>query len=366
MNRKLSQSVLLLLIAIFIFSCEKEPPSVETFTPDFGPAETLITVEGMHFNELIAIDFNDGVDADFNPSFGTGEALLFRVPENAPLGDNMVRIETDHGVTEFPFRVTLKPPSVSISYPETANIGESVTILGENFYEPLEVLFFDSIAGNILFSAEDSIVVEVPQGVTKGRINVKANGGSALTPTLFFTTTQILVNDFDGEGVRSETNKWIFYGAIDQNANTAIQNTNPLPIDNNYLKISGTDPGTVWIGGCESHSWDTDQFEVFDLSSSINDTYLSIDVNSNGRDKTHLIIVLAERDGSPNDFTTTVPVDWAGWETVELPLNKFTDIDGFPIDPTKIKTVKLHLYNELNSTFPLEVNVDNIQFVQVN
>lgn len=351
---------------ILLLACEKEPPAVVTFMPDFGPAETLITVEGMHFNDLLAIDFNEGVAADFNPSFGTNEALLFRVPENAPLGENMIRIETDNGITEFPFRVTLKPPSVNISYPESANVGETVTILGENFFEPLEVLFFDSIEANILFAAEDSIVVEVPQDVMKGRITVKANGGSALTPTLFFTTTQILVNNFDGEGLRSETNKWIFYGSIDQNANTAVQNSNPIPIDNNYLKISGMDPGTVWIGGTESHSWDTNDFNVFPISSGLNDTYLSLDLNSNGRDKTHLIIVLAERDGSPNDFTTTFPIDWDGWNNVELPLNKFTDIDGFPIDPTKIKTIKLHLYNELNSTLPLEVNVDNVKFIQVN
>ena len=357
---------MVLVCFTLILGCEKEPPAVVTFTPDFGPAETLITVEGMHFNDLLAIDFNDGVDADFNPSFGTDKALLFRVPENAPLGENMIRIETDNGVTEFPFRVTLKPPSVNISYPESANGGETVTILGENFFEPLEVLFFDSIAGNILFSAEDSIVVEVPQDVMKGRIKVKANGGSALTPTLFFTTTQILVNNFDGNGLRSETQKWIFYGSIDQNANTAVQSTNPIPIDNNYLKITGTDPGTIWIGGTESHSWDVNDFNVFPITSGLNDTYLSMDVNSNGRDKTHLIIVLAERDGSPNDFTTTLPIDWDGWENLELPLNKFTDIDGYPIDPSKIKTVKLHLYNELDSSFPLEANVDNIKFIQVN
>lgn len=360
------QLLLCLFISLLIVSCESDPPSVVTFTPEFGSAGALITVQGMHFNDLVAIDFNNGIAADFNPSFGTGEALLFRVPEGAPLGENLIRIITDHGETEFPFTVTLEPPAIASFSPETAQPGETVTILGENFFAPLEVLFFENLPGNILFASEDSIVVEVPENVTKGRIEVVANGGSALTATVFFTTTEILVNNFDGEGMRSETDKWIFYGSINENGNTAVQSTNPVPIDNNYLKITGTDPGTVWIGGTESHSYDTDVFDVFPITSVLNDSFLSLDINSNGRDKTHLIVVLAERDGSPNDFSETIPIDWDGWETVEFPLNQFVDIDGFPIDPAKIKTVKFHLFNELESTLPLEANIDNVKFIQVN
>ena len=356
-----------IFLSLCIASCEEiGPPTVDTFGPDFGPSETLITVEGNNFTDLLAINFNDGVAADFNPSFGTSSALLFRVPENAPLGENQITITTETGETSFPFRVTLDAPQVADFNPKSANEGEMVYIIGENFFEPLTVLFADSIAGNIIYSDPDSLVVEVPAGVERGRLKVKANGGSSLTGEFFFSTTDILVNDFDGNGTRAETEKWLFYGNINENANNAVVNSNPDPLDGNFLKVSGTDPGSIWIGGTESHSNDPQVFEVFDIKSDINNTFVDLDIHNNGFDKTHVIIVLAERNGSPNDFSETIEVDWDGWEHVSLPLNRFKDVDGAFIDPQKIRTIKLHLYNELQTNQSLEINVDNLKFVQIN
>lgn len=353
---------------IFVMSgCAKvEPPKVAEFSPDFGPEETLITVQGMHFETVNYINFDNDVAAEFNPSYGTDNALLFRVPSTASLGENTIRIGTEGGEVTFPFRVTLLPPEVADFSPKSANEGEMVYILGKNFFEPLEVLFFDSIAGNIIYHQEDSLVVEVPAGVEKGRLKVKANGGSSLTAEVFFSTTDILVNDFDGNGFRAETNKWIFYGNIEQNAFSAVHNENPDPINDNFLKISGTDPGSIWIGGTENHSWDSDVFDVFPIESDIDNTFIELDVNNNGRDKTHLIIVLVERGGSPNDFTQTIHVDWDDWDKISIPLNRFKDIDGLTVDPQKIRAVKLHLYNEEGTLQKLEVNIDNLKFVQIN
>lgn len=352
---------------ILFIGCGKvSPPAVAEFSPIFGPEETLITVQGMNFETVTYINFDNDIAANFNPSFGTDSALLFRVPEFATLGDNMIRIGTEGGETTFPFRVTLKAPEVSGFAPKSANEGAIVSITGKNFFEPLEVLFFDSIPGNIVYAAEDSLAVEVPAGVEKGRLKVKANGGSSQTSEVFFTTTDILVNDFDGNGLRSETTKWIFYGSVEQNAFNAVQNANPEPINQNYLKISGTDPGTVWVGGTENHSYDVNDFDVFPIASDINNTFLELDVHNNGRDKTHLIIVLAERAGSANDFTETIHLEEDGWNRISIPLSRFADLDGFTVDPQKIRAVKLHLWNELGSTLPLEANIDNLKFVQIN
>lgn len=359
------------LVAILLCclsSCEEVgPPTIDTFEPEAGFEGALITVEGSNFENLVSINFNDGVAADFNPSFGTSTALLFRVPENAPLGDNNVVITSETGEVSFPFRVTLEAPAISDFNPKSANEGEMVYIIGENFFEPLVVLFEDSIAGNIVYSDPDSLVVEVPANVERGRIKVKANGGSSLTGEFFFSTTDLLVNDFDGNGIRSETSKWLFYGSINENANSAIVDSDPEPIDGSqFLKLSGTDPGTIWIGGTESHSNDPMVFDVFDIVSDINNTFLELDINNNGFDKTHLILVMAERGGSINDFTETVEVDWDGWGHVSLPLNRFKDVDGAFINPQKIRTIKMHLYNELQTNQSLEVNVDNLKFVQIN
>ena len=359
-------SSLFCMILLLVGCSEVEKPALTTFKPLFGPEETLITVEGMHFETVEYISFDENVPANFNPSFGTDNALLFRVPPNAILGENTVRIGTEGGEVTFPFRVTLLPPEVKDFSPKSANEGAVVSIVGENFFEPLEVLFFDSIPGTILFASEDSLAVEVPAGVEKGQIKVKANGGASFTNEVFFSTTDILVNDFDGNGLRANTNMWLFYGNIDQNAFNAVHSSNPNPIDGDFLKISGKDPGTVWVGGAENHSWDTEVFDVFPISSDINNTFLDVDLNSNGQDKTYLIIVLVERGGSNNDFTQTILVDWDGWDNLSIPINRFKDIDGKTIDPQKIRAVKLHLFNESLTSQTLEINVDNLKFVQIN
>jgi len=365
-NKSTFYFLLVGLVLLVLSSCDDVgPPQVDSFKPDFGPGETLITVEGNNFDDLLSLNFNDGVPADFNPSFGTNTALLFRVPLDAPLGDNTVTLTTPSGSTSFPFRVTLKAPSVFDFSPKSANKDEVVSITGKNFFEPLEVLFFDSIPGEIIYAAPDSIAVLVPEGVQRGRLKVKANGGSAITPEFFFSTDEILVNDFDGNGVRSETAKWLFYGNIDQNGQTAVVGSNPEATSGNFLKLTGTDTGGVWIGGTESHSNAMgDTFDVFEIDSDINNTYVEFDLNSNGRKDTHVIIVLAERNGSTNDFTQTIPVDWEGWKTVNIPLNRFADIDNALPNPQKLRTIKFHLYNQANSSLPLEINLDNLKFIE--
>jgi hypothetical protein len=359
---------LYLFLLIIVMSCEKKPaPAVVDFKPAFGPEKTLIVVKGMDFEEVTSIKFDDGVDADFNPSFGTDSALLFRVPFNAKLGPNMITITTETGETSFPFRVTLEAPEVEEFYPKSANQGDQITITGKNFFEPLEVLFFDSIAGKIIFHSPDSVVVEVPANVKKGKIKLKANGGSSFTGEQFFSTKEILVNDFDGKGVRSETNKWDFYGFIDQlNSAAAVQKSNPNPVSGNFLKLTGKDIGSQWIGGTENHSNDVNVFKTFDINSDINNTFIEMDLNSNSSTKTHLIVVMAERDGSPNDFTYTTQIEWSGWKKIRIPLNRFKDVSGVTINPKKIKAVKLHLYNELKTAAKLEANIDNLKFILIN
>ncbi len=359
--------LILVLMAWSMLSCDKPgTPAVVEYSPKSGFEGTLITVKGMNFESITGIFFNDGVAADFNPSFGTDSVLLFRVPEEAPLGENDILIETDSEQTTIPFRVTLEPPQVKDFAPKSANEGEVISIIGENFFEPLEVLFFDSIPGKILYSQEDSLSVEVPPGVEKGRVKVKANGGFSFTAEVFFSTTEVLINDFDGNGLRSETEKWLFYGNLDESGTSAVHNTFPNPIMGNFLKIKGTDPGTVWVGGTESHSNDPQEFTVFPIQSNINNTFFEADVNNNGSDKTHVIIILAERGGSPNDFSTTIQLEKDGWQNIRIPLNRFMDIDGATVDPQIIRTVKFHLYNELNSSSKLEANIDNIKFIQIN
>ncbi len=362
----LKNKFLYLSLLFLLATCSKAPaPELISLSPSFGPVGTLVTFEGSHLSEILEIKFSDQV-INFNSAYNSDNALLLRIPENVPLGEHVVTIETASGTVMDNFKVTLDPPEIFNYTPESADVGNQVVIYGENFFEPLEVYFFDSIQASILSFHEDSIVVEVPAGVSKGVLTVVANGGNAQSPIPFFSTNTILINDFDGNGLRSETNKWIFSGSIDQNANNAVQSNQPDALDENYLRLTGSDLFNIgWIGGAENHSWDVDNFNNFGITRIGNNTLVEMDIHSNGSAFTHIIIVLLERDGSFNDFTQNLEVDWDGWRRVSIPLSRFEDLNGVPIDPLKVKTVKLHLNNVEESNQQLEINVDNIAFVEI-
>lgn len=366
---KYINNTLALLGIVFLFAaCNKapEPPMVSTVDPAFGSSETLITIEGINLANIETMTFSGEV-VNFNTAYNSDNALLYRIAESIPLGPHIVEITTAGGSTSFDFTISEEAPEVFNFSPLSANVGETITIRGKNFFEPLEVLFFDSIQAEIVFMSEDSVRVIVPDGIEKGEIILKANGGRAVSPIDFFRTNTILVNDFDGNGVRSNTDMWLKDGFVDQTTIAeGVQNSNPDPIDNNFLKLTGTDNLSInWIGGTQSNFQDVETFENFGITTDLGFTLVKMDINNNGNNSTHLTVVLTERDGSFNDFAHTIAIDWTGWQEVIIPLTRFEDLDGFLVDPAKIKSIKLHLIDQETTGEALEVNVDNLRFEEI-
>lgn len=350
------------------WSCQSDSfaPVINSIDPEFGPEETLVTIEGEHLADIKTITFS-GQAINFNTAYNADHALLFRIPSTVPLGEHEVVLTTDLGEVKTNFKVTKKPPEVFRISPESGGPGDQVTIYGENFFEPVEVYFFDSVQANIIQLYDDSIVVEVPEGLQMGFVQVVANGGVAMSPQRFFTIGTILVNDFDGNGMRPETEKWVFVGSVNESATTAVQSQVPTPVDGNYLKLSGTDElDILWIGGAQNNfGFPGDDFETYGIRTDANNTLLELDVNNNGKTHTHIILILREKDGSINDFTHQVRVDWDGWETLSIPLNRFKDLNDVIIDPQKVQVVKIHLIDEDKTGTGLEVNVDNLKFIEL-
>jgi len=78
------------LALLTIVSCGKEagPPVIENISPVFGPAESLITIEGVNLANISEIKFSEQV-INFNTAYNADHALLFRVPTNVPLGEHV-------------------------------------------------------------------------------------------------------------------------------------------------------------------------------------------------------------------------------------------------------------------------------------
>ena len=257
---------LMLTMILGLMSCEKPAsPTLIGISPTFGPKETLVTFEGENLSDIISLKFSDQI-VNFNTAYNSENALLFRIPSNVPLGEHVVTIETEGGMVQTNFRVTLEPPEIFSIEPESASIGEEITLYGKNFFDPVDIWFFDSVKADITMLTPDSLKVIVPDGAEKGFIGVWANGGHTFSPVQFFSTNTILVNDFDGAGLRSETSSWFFSPLIDQNASNAVHNSNPEPLDGNFLKLTGTDNlNTVWLGGTENNSQDIAVFDNFGI-----------------------------------------------------------------------------------------------------
>ncbi len=355
-------------VCLLFMGCEDTPPPpvIDSVDPTFGPAETLVTFEGTNLANIKEVTFSGQV-VNFNTAYNSDNALLMRIPTNVPLGEHEVVLTTPGGSVSTNFRVALDPPEIFGIDPPVASSGDVVSIYGKNFFEPLEVYFFDSIQASILVSSPDSLMVQVPEGIEKGRVTVVANGGVALSPVDFFSVNEILVNDFDGNGMRAQTNQWIFVGEIDQNALNAVHSSNPDPINDNFLKLSGQDNLDIsWIGGVQSNfGFPGDEFETFGITTGPGNTLLEMDINSNGHNATHIILILLENGGSPNDFTHQLKVEHDGWDRLSVPLNRFKDINDIIVDPSKVRTLKIHLIDEEDSNTQLEINVDNISFVEI-
>ena len=349
-------------------ACEPTPdaPMITSIDPVFGESTTLVTLVGTNLGGITELAFN-GEPINFNTAYNSDVALLFRVPENLPTGAYEISLTTAGGTALTNFRITLAAPEIYNVTPESAPVGATVEINGKNFFEPLAVEFFDGIPAEIITKSPDRLTVVVPDGTQEGPVLVSANGGDTLSPVNFFLTDEILINDFDGNGVRAATTDWIRTGFVDQgSAAEAVQDNDPDPIDGNYLHISGTDAlGIEWIGGFENPSSDPG-FDVFAITAEERaKVLLTFDVHNNGRTATHLLLALKERDGSNNDFAHNVAVSGEGWQRFEIPLTRFEDLDGNQVDLTKIKTLKLHLIDTNETGEPLEANIDNVRFVQI-
>ncbi len=359
-----------LFCCLFFANCaDPDAPVITSISPEFAPAETLVTIEGTNLDNITSMKF-DGQLVNFNTAFNSDNALLFRVPTTIDAGTYTLTLTTDGGTAETTFRISLDAPEIFLISPNRGPIGSTTTLFGENFFEPLEVYFpmgdMDSVQADIVSFADDSIRVTVPEGATQGNVALLANGGYALSANRFQVGNVVVVNDFDGNGVRSDVAEWRFTPMLDQTAADAVRSSDPDPISGNFLKISGRDTqGSGLIGSVTTQTNDPTEFANFGLTTSLANTLIEFDVNTNGHPATRLVIILKERDGSRNDFSRELRLDQTGWTKITQPLSRFEDLNGAPIDVSKVASIRFLLFDFDNTGEQFEVNIDNLLFSEL-
>lgn len=367
----------LAVLALSVVACETkpDPPALVSLTPEKGSEGQLIIMRGENLAEIREMTFNDEV-IPFNTAYNSDVALLFRVPTGLSLGEKLVRVRTDGGSFETNFLVTQEPPGISRFSPRSADAGEQITIIGRNFYEPPLTVWFrtdgtgdngrqDSIAGEIVFAALDSLIVTVPENARTGKIFVEANGGLAESNLTFQTLVRTLVTDFDGNGVRPDNDAITFDGFTDQqNGENYIRRSLPGPIDENFLHLTGTDDlGTIWLGGAKTPGGNG--VESFGITTDVRNTFLELDVNNNGRTNSWLTLVLQEKgDNSGLDYTVRRRISEPGWQRISIPLIRFRNSSNIIIDPALVNQIKWHIEDRDDTNQLIEMNIDNVEFVE--
>lgn len=165
------------------FTFESIAPQVDSFTPAFGPAGTVVTLTGIRFTNANQVQFG-GVSAS---SFTVNSATQITVtaPANGLTGPICVSSPgpfTGCSATDFAF-----PPNVSSFTPSSGPTGTSVTINGSNFQGATSVTFGGGAAASpfTVDPAGTSITTTVPGNAITGPITVTGPAGSGTSTGIF-------------------------------------------------------------------------------------------------------------------------------------------------------------------------------------
>ena len=211
-------------------------------------ADRDLTITGAYMDEIICLLgsnlrsvnelwFNDQ-KATLNTSFITDNTLIVSVPKVLPKvqTDKMYLINTAKDTVSIDFKVLPPVPVVSAMSFEYAEPGQTVTITGNYFYEPMTVEFTGAEAtqiSNITFSSFD---VVVPEGAQPGKVKVVTESGTGQS-TFFWQDNRGLLFTFDdargNHGWHNQT--------IQSDANSFSGNYLQLYSDGVVLAADGTD-----------------------------------------------------------------------------------------------------------------------------
>jgi hypothetical protein len=161
-------------------------PTVESITPASGQAGAQIAIAGTNFSTITTenvVKFN-GVTAEVTSA--TATKLTVTAPNSGTTGAVTVKVKNSEITTGPVYTYTLPATFTALS-PNTAKVGDQVTISGTNFSTSVtsnEVLFTSTTTGStvvakIVSATSSSIVAEVPANAATGPISVKVLGQTA-------------------------------------------------------------------------------------------------------------------------------------------------------------------------------------------
>jgi uncharacterized repeat protein (TIGR01451 family) len=208
-------------------------PYISDFSPGYGSVNDLITINGVHLTNLVAVQFNGTYSTTANVN-AAGNQVTARVPAGATNG--FISISTIYGTSNSPTTFTVLGPGPFITdfSPLVGNAGTTVLIDGVHFTGATNATFNGTPGVNFAVQSDTLIRVDTPTGVSSGRITVNSPLGTWVTTSNFFVPPGI--TGFSPITGRTGTNV-VINGANFVGATTVSFNGLPTA---NYLVLSNS------------------------------------------------------------------------------------------------------------------------------
>jgi hypothetical protein len=185
-----------------VFQSTQTSQAVTAFdsTTTDGKIGTLYAIIGNNLSTAKALYLN-GVPVYFNSAYVSNTTLQFSIPATVPYSssstNNLLTIVTDYGKVSTPFVIEQPVPGITSVDQLAGNPGDVITITGTTF-NGLSGVTFGTIPAKVITNTPTVITVQVPSGLTDGRIMVTTSatkgGGVGTGPTLT-SGTSLLSNN---------------------------------------------------------------------------------------------------------------------------------------------------------------------------
>lgn len=175
-------------------------------------ADRDLTITGAYMDEIICLLgknlrsvnelwFNDQ-KATLNTSYITDNTLIVSVPKVLPKvqTDKMYLVNTAKDTVKVDFKVLPPVPVVSAMSFEYALPGETVTVTGNYFYEPITVEFTGAEATQISNITFNSFDVVIPEGAQPGKVKVITESGTGQSAFMYQDNRGLLFTFDDARG----------------------------------------------------------------------------------------------------------------------------------------------------------------------
>lgn len=205
---------------------------IELVPTTLGYANNVYIIQGSGFSTVQKIYFND-TDTAFNPTLVTDTAIFVTIDIDTPYANSSdeLKVVTLNGTATFDFVVAPPAPLLGSFNPINANSGDTVTIYGNFFLNP--VVTFGTTTATIVSSTLTEIQVIVPPGAAQQFVTVTTISGSNTSTQAVGTA---IYDDARASFVENYLGPWDGSGFV---VNTQVKVQGASSIEANFTGYTG-------------------------------------------------------------------------------------------------------------------------------